>query len=76
MKNPNQISMSLPPEYRAKAVKLAKKLNLMSPTHPNEPSLSKLFQHLIDKESDSKTGADFLKGLDDDDKWKATGGRE
>lgn len=50
-KNPNQVSLSLPPEYREKAYELAKRLKLMNPKHPNEPSMSELFRYLIDKEN-------------------------
>lgn len=73
----NQISLTLSPEDKQKAYELAKRLKLMNPKHPNEPSISELFRWLLKQEINQQrqfTGKDFLAGLDDDEKWMATGG--
>lgn len=46
----NTISLTLTPADKQKAYELAKRLGLMNPKHPNEPSISELFRYLLNKE--------------------------
>jgi hypothetical protein len=46
-----QISLTLSPEDKRRAYELAKRLKLMNPKHPTEPSISELLRYLINQET-------------------------